>query len=128
VQKSSAGGPGGFGRFTPEEVIGLLRLGKVTELSLDHDLGLPATHGERTGYTVLLWLEAEVGTGRWTDPLPQISIHGGNPVGPNRMLRVSPDNPPAPRDGGEGRREPLIQIGLVAFARHHGISLFTPHL
>jgi hypothetical protein len=81
--------PGMFRRsFTPEEVIGLLRLGKVTELSLDHDLGLDDGESERTGYTVLLWLEAEVGTGRWTGPLPEISVHSGNPVGRDRMLRV----------------------------------------
>ena len=74
--------------FTPEEVIGLLQLGKVTELSLDHDLGLDDAVSERTGYTVLLWLEAEVGGGRWTRPPPEISVHSGNPVGRDRMLRV----------------------------------------
>jgi len=80
--------PGWVRTFTPEEVIGLLRLGRVTELSLDHDLGLDDGESERTGYTVLLWLEAEVGTGRWTRPLPEISVHSANPVGRDRMLRV----------------------------------------
>jgi NAD+-processing family protein with receiver domain len=80
--------PGWVRAFTPEEVIGLLQLGKVTELSLDHDLGLADGVSERTGYTVLLWLEAEVGTGRWTRPLPEIAVHSGNPVGRDRMLRV----------------------------------------
>ena len=75
-------------RYTPEEVIELLRRGEVTELSLDHDLGLGGGGSERTGYAVLLWLEAEVGTGRWTRPLPAISVHSGNPVGRERMLRV----------------------------------------
>ena len=50
--------------------------------------GLDDGKSERTGYTVLLWLEMEVGTGRWTRPLPQISVHSGNPVGRDRMRRV----------------------------------------
>ena len=74
--------------FTPEDVIGLLRLRRVTKLSLDHDLGLDDGASERTGYTVLLWLEMEVGTGRWTGPVPEITVHSGNPVGRDRMLRV----------------------------------------
>ena len=80
--------PGWVRAFTPEEVIGLLRLGAATEVSLDHDLGLEHGESERTGYTVLLWLEMEVGTGRWTRPLPDISVHSGNPVGRDRMMRV----------------------------------------
>ena len=80
--------PGWMRTRTPEEVVGLLRLGKVTEVSLDHDLGLDGGESERTGYTVLLWLEMEVGTGRWTRPLPGITIHTGNPVGRARMLQV----------------------------------------
>jgi hypothetical protein len=80
--------PGWVRTFTPEEVIGLLRLGRVTELSLDHDLGLEGGESERTGYTVLLWLEMEVGTGHWTRPLPGVAVHTDNPVGRDRMLRV----------------------------------------
>ena len=60
----------------------------MTELSLDHDLGLEGGASERTGYTVLLWLETEVGTGRWTAPLPAIGIHRGDPVGRARMTRA----------------------------------------
>ena len=74
--------------FTPEQVIGLLQLGRVTAVSLDHDLGLVDGERERTGYDVLLWLEAEVGTGRWTRPLPELSVHSSNPVARGRMLRV----------------------------------------
>ena len=80
--------PGWVRTLTPEQVIGLVQLGKVTELSLDHDLGLMDGERELTGYDVLLWLEAEVGNGRWTRPLPGISVHSGNPVGRDRMLRV----------------------------------------
>ena len=74
--------------FTPEEVIALLQLGEVTEVSLDHDLGLDGGESERTGYTVLLWLEMEVGTGRWRRLVPEITVHSGNPVGRDCMLRV----------------------------------------
>ena len=77
--------PAGCATFTPEQVIALLRLGKVTELSLDHDLGLEPG---RTGYAVLVWLEREVAAGRWPGPLPEISVHSGNPVGRRRMLRL----------------------------------------
>jgi hypothetical protein len=68
--------------------MGLLSLGKVAELSLDHDLGLDDSGSERTGFTVLIWLAREVGTGRWTRPLPEISVHSANPTGRGRMLRV----------------------------------------
>jgi hypothetical protein len=80
--------PGWVRARTPEEVIELLRLGRVTELSLDHDLGLDDGESDRTGYSVLLWLEMEVGTGRGMRPLPGITIHTGNPVGRARMVRV----------------------------------------
>ena len=73
---------------TPEETIGLLQTGEVTDLSLDHDLGLDTEESERTGYSVLTWLEAEVAHGRWRSPLPTITIHSANPVGHERMLRA----------------------------------------
>jgi hypothetical protein len=38
---------------TPDEAINLLRTGRVTELSLDHDLGLITEGREATGYDVL---------------------------------------------------------------------------
>lgn len=38
--------------------------------------------------TVLLWLEREVGNGRWTGPIPEMAVHSANPVGRDRMLRV----------------------------------------
>jgi hypothetical protein len=57
--------PAGWVRVrTSEEAIELLRAGGVDELSHDHDLGLVVGPGERTGYDVLLWLEAEVAAGR----------------------------------------------------------------
>jgi hypothetical protein len=80
--------PGWVRARTPEEVIELLRLGRVTELSLDHDLGLDSEESERTGYSVLLWLEVQVNAGSWGFVLPEISIHSANPVGRERMAKA----------------------------------------
>jgi hypothetical protein len=72
---------------TPEEAIGVLRGGGVEELSLDHDLGLDVGERERTGYDVLLWLEAEVAAGR-THPPAVIAVHSGN-VGAVRRMELA---------------------------------------
>ena len=102
--------PGWVRTFAPEQVIALLRSGRMAELSLDHDLGLEPG---RTGYAVLVWLESEVAAGRWPGPLPEISVHSANPVGRRRMLRLldtirrlhgtscypTPDGSTAPRSG-----------------------------
>ena len=69
---------------TPEEAIELLHGGDVEEISLDHDLGLDVGARERTGYDVLLWLEAEVAAGRARPPAV-ISVHSGNVGAVKRM-------------------------------------------
>jgi hypothetical protein len=69
---------------TPEEAIELLRSGEVEELSLDHDLGLGVGLRERTGYDVLLWLEAEVAAGRARPPAV-MRVHSGNVGAVGRM-------------------------------------------
>jgi hypothetical protein len=69
---------------TPEEAIELLRAGGVEGLSLDHDLGLDVEARERTGYDVLLWLEAEVAAGR-TRPPAVMRVHSGNVGAVTRM-------------------------------------------
>ena len=70
---------------TPEEAIDFLRAGGVEELSLDHDLGLDVGSGrERTGYDVLLWLEAEVAAGRARPPAV-MRAHSGNVGAVGRM-------------------------------------------
>ena len=72
---------------TAEEAIALLKSGKVTEASLDHDLSYEATLGqqpakEKTGYDVVLWME-EHGV------FPhQVTIHSLNSVGASRMIRA----------------------------------------
>ena len=57
----------------PEEVIRLLQMGGVTDLSLDHDLGDDA-HG--TGYDVILWLENAVALHGFIPP--RIAVHSAN--------------------------------------------------
>jgi hypothetical protein len=69
---------------TPEEAIELLRGGEVEEISLDHDLGLDAGERERTGYDVLLWLEAHVAAGRARPPAV-MTVHSGNVGAVKRM-------------------------------------------
>ena len=66
---------------TPEQVISLLEAGQVARLSLDHDLGLGE---ERTGYSVLVWIEEAVALRNFVPPAA-IAIHSANPVGRQRM-------------------------------------------
>jgi hypothetical protein len=63
------------------EVIEKLQTGKVSMLSLDHDLG----SGEPTGYEVLTWIENEVFTNPSYVP-PTILIHTANPTAKDRMM------------------------------------------
>ena len=64
----------------PEDVIELLKTGRVTDLSLDHDLG----NDERgTGYDVLLWIEKAVATGVFIPP--RIVVHSANPPARAKM-------------------------------------------
>ena len=67
----------------PEQAIELLQRGSVTELSLDHDLGLLDGPCERTGYDVLLWIEEQAAQGYRPPP---IHLHSANPVARRRML------------------------------------------
>jgi len=57
----------------PEDAVEILKTGKVTELSLDHDLGNDS-HG--TGYDVILWIEKEVVTKGFVPP--RITVHSAN--------------------------------------------------
>ena len=72
--------------FTAPEAIELLKTGKVTHLSLDHDLGPPEAG---TGYQVCLWVEEQVMTEAfdfdnfYTPPV--MTVHSANPVGRQRM-------------------------------------------
>jgi hypothetical protein len=65
----------------PDEAIALLATGRVTDLSLDHDLGDDA---RGTGYTVVLSVEEAVAT-RGFRP-PRITVHTANPSARQKML------------------------------------------
>ncbi|WP_318491936.1 cyclic-phosphate processing receiver domain-containing protein [Photobacterium leiognathi] len=66
--------------YFPEEAIELLKTGKVTEISLDHDLG-DDDHG--TGYDVVLWIEEAVYTKGFIPP--RIKVHSANTSARKKM-------------------------------------------
>ena len=68
---------------TPEEAIDFLKSTRVTHLSLDHDLGLT---DDRTGYTVLLWIEEQCAENAFRPP--SISIHSAN-AGARRKMDLA---------------------------------------
>jgi hypothetical protein len=67
--------------YSVTETIDLLQTGQVTELSLDHDLGVESQVG--TGYDVLLWIEEQVVTNKFRPPV--MVIHSDNAAGIARM-------------------------------------------
>ena len=82
--------PGWRHETSPSAVIGLISMGFVSEISLDHDLGEGVVG---TGYDVLRWLESRVyaamNHGVPLDfELPKISIHTANPVARSRMSQA----------------------------------------
>ena len=62
---------------TPSEAIRLLETGEVTELSLDHDLGLIDGERELTGYDVVTWIERAVATEGFVPPAT-MEVHSSN--------------------------------------------------
>jgi hypothetical protein len=66
--------PDGWTRvYWPSEAVELLKSGRVTEISLDHDLG----NDERgTGYDVVLWIEEQVVLHGFVPP--KMSVHSAN--------------------------------------------------
>lgn len=72
---------------TADEAIALLATGRVREASLDHDLTIEQTLGQRssepTGYTVVCWMEEN---GVW--PPKGVRVHSQNPAGRARMEAV----------------------------------------
>jgi len=65
---------------TADEAIALLTTGKVTEISLDHDLG-EVKYG--TGYDVACYIEKAAYSGQLF-PI-KVTIHSANPVGRAQM-------------------------------------------
>lgn len=64
----------------PDEAIKLLKTGKVSEISLDHDLG---DDQRGTGYDVILWIEEEVIIHGFTPP--NIKVHSANSSARHKM-------------------------------------------
>lgn len=63
--------------YTAQEAIDLLKTGKVSFISFDHDLGDYEPGG--SGYDVAKYIELAVHLGHI--PLPEYAIHSANPVG-----------------------------------------------
>jgi len=70
---------------TAQDAIRLLKSGKVSEVSLDHDLGEGSDVGidVGTGYDVAVWIERQAFDG--TVPRIVWNVHSANPVGRRRM-------------------------------------------
>lgn len=66
--------------FWPDEAIKWLKTGKVSEISLDHDLG---DDQRGTGYDVILWIEEEVIIHGLTPPY--IKVHSANSSARDKM-------------------------------------------
>ena len=62
------------------DAIKLLKTGKVTHISFDHDLGT-----NKTGYDVLTWIEERVFNK--IIKAPKITIHTANPSAREKMLK-----------------------------------------
>lgn len=63
---------------TYKEAITLLETGKVTEMSLDHDLG-----SKKTGYDVLAYIEEKLHKEIFN--VPKLKVHSANPPAKVRM-------------------------------------------
>ena len=66
--------------LTASDAITTLATHRVSELSLDHDLGLI----DETGYDVLLWIKRKITTSDFKPPV--MYAHSVNPVERKRML------------------------------------------
>jgi hypothetical protein len=77
--------PDGWKRtYWPNRTIKLLKTGKVSHLSLDHDLGLEDEF-RTDGYTVVEWIEREVVLNGFIPPAV-MEVHSANGPGIDRML------------------------------------------
>ena len=66
--------------FWPDDMIELLKYGKVTHISLDHDLG---DDRKGTGYDVILWIEEQVINHDFIPP--EINVHSANSSAREKM-------------------------------------------
>lgn len=63
-----------------------MNAGRVTDISLDHDLGivddgLAFDTDAQTGYDVACWLERQAVDGNWMHVPDNLFVHSANPVG-----------------------------------------------
>lgn len=65
------------------QAINLLKTGKVTEISFDHDLGLDS----KSGYDVMVFLEEMVFRGKL--PKPIIHVHTANSSARTKMVQCA---------------------------------------
>lgn len=72
--------PGWRWTTTVDETVDLLEAGKVTEVSLDHDLDY--TDPGRDGMEVMDWIHRATAAGR---QMPVVHFHTANPVGGARF-------------------------------------------
>lgn len=70
---------------TADEAISCLQFDKdrVTEISLDHDLGHTEVYRERTGYDVATWIE-NMAASKMIERM-KWSVHSANPYGAKRI-------------------------------------------
>src|SRR5687768_16473707 len=78
--------PGWIWVINVEDAKAVLETGEVEELSLDHDLG-DTNIPERTGYTLVCWMEEKHVTEGIPFP-PICRVHSDNSVGVEKMRKV----------------------------------------
>jgi len=92
----------------PQEAIELLQKGKVTHISLDHDLG---DDKRGTGYDVLLWIEEAVVVHGFVAPV--MRVHSANVSAKQKMLSaINKIHQLSERDSSENYKGEKLMIGL----------------
>lgn len=71
--------------YWPEDVITHLKTGFVTQISLDHDLGIQ-NGKDRNAMEVINWIEEQVVLNKFVPP--EIFIHSANSVGIGNLRRA----------------------------------------
>lgn len=91
---------------TAEEAIALLKSGRVSRISLDHDLGQ-----EKTGYDVAKWIEENAMKG--TLRKLNVRVHTQNPVGNQNILAAIKN---AQRYWGQSVEDEIVEVVLTKLA------------
>ena len=101
--------PSGWKRvYWPDEAIKLLKTGKVSVISLDHDLG---DDRRGTGNDVVLWIEEQVATKGFVPP--EIRVHSANSSARAKMEQgIRQIKRLYERFGGRTAGSPLVQLNI----------------